>query len=400
MRILATMLILAIVLVALTGCAAIDTTEDAELTVPEGLHVSRPIRYDMSILMEPVPEGLGITLEYAGYNQQALSFIITNNSGYDIRYGDGFELSGNQWGSVGIRDFDSYDLPSGEQCEIKMPFPDARLLFDEFQLIKSIIVDPENPADSRAYRLSAQFAIENPAVPPDLHGVMMEADFESPVGAVIVLTNGFGNGRVYYDNSYQIQQKTADVWRYITLIGSDAFLDDAHCLSSRQILQLPVYWAWLYGELPPGEYRIGKSVLHRTEDGENTRYDLFADFVLDGEPIPGFIRRNGSDWVHQFSGISTFRAEVVEHLYTDVSEIINRNECILVNTLTPVVGDEGLAVYQIWDNAFVTVLNSGGKQIRFSDIPQGAIVDISFSGIVLLSIPPQIQGALLIKIVG
>ena len=56
-------------------------------------------------------------------------------------------------------------------------------------------------------------------------------------------------------------------------------------------------------------------------------------------------------------------------------------------------------VYDILNNQYVIVLNEHGEPISLFDVPQGAIVDITFSGIVLDLQPGIIEGALKIQII-
>jgi len=372
----------------------------AEFTIPEQLPVARPIDINTITPVEIAPEGFGVTIEFVRYASQTVTLVITNNSGYDVRYGSGYELTGNQWGNAGVSDMDSYDLPSGEQHEVQIIIGDTG--YGEFRLTKNILVEPENPAARRIYQLQSEFSIENPAIPPDTRGVTMEVFFSTPVGVILDITNGFDSGRIYFDKSYRFQRMANGAWQDLPLVSSNDFPDDMLSLASRQILQLTIYWAWLYGECVPGEYRIEKSFLHLADSGEETQYNLYAVFTLGGEPIPDTINRDdGSSWGHPFGGISTFRAEVTELIDSDFHRVSMGNIGLLVISLEPFWGIDGSGdPFYVWDNSTVAVLNSAGKQIRFSDIPQGAVVDITFSGMILTSLPAHIGGSLLITIHG
>jgi len=139
---------------------------------------------------------------------------------------------------------------------------------------------------------------------------------------------------------------------------------------------------------------------HRDDDGNISVQRLYAEFSLDGEPVPDvFDRDDGSTWSHPFGGISTFRAEVTELVDSDFSQVSRGNIGLLVNELTPLWdGDRVGDPYYVWDSETVAVLSSTNEQIRFSDIRQGMIVDITFGGMVLESLPAHILGALLIQI--
>ena len=389
-------------LLCIIGLLALLTSGDvttAVKTYGSYTHFPKPILVNATATPNTESANISVSLEFTAYTHETLFLMITNNSGHSIEYGDGYEITGNQWGNAGAIDTNFYGLPPGERREIQISI--KGLDHGEFRVTKDIITDPENPS-AEPYEVIAEFALENTAIPPDVNGAMLDVDpdFAAPVGAVIYITNGFGSGRIYFDKSYWLQRYTGAGWQDIQIIGSDGFPNEKYSLAPRQLLNLTEYWAWLYGSLPPGEYRIGKSVLHRADDGEDTQYDMYAIFTLDGEPISEFVQKDGGDWAHPFSGITTFRAEVVKLLAPDYSRVLSGSES-LVNSLTPIL--EGWKTGEqciIGDNMTITVLNSNNEQISFSDIPLGATVDITFDGFVFTSLPGIIDDALLIKIIG
>ena len=378
----------------------VETSPDVEA------RVLRTIMSARELPQGSVPEDLNITLEFVRYAPSLITLIITNNSGYDIKYGDGYEITGKTWGSMGTADNETFELPSGEGREINvLPMGPAgfQLTYGEFRLTSFITVEHDAPSAEMRYRLHVDFAIENTEIPPDMSGVAIDVYFATPIGALLNITNGFDSGRVYYDKSFRLQRSEGGIWQDLPAIGSDEFPDeDMRSVASRQILQhYTIYWAWLYGELPAGQYRIEKSFWHRADDGGISAHRLYAEFSLDGEPVPGILRNDdGSSWSHPFHGISTFRAEVAEIIDSDFHHVSFGNIGLLVNGLTPLWdGDRAGGQYYIWDNETAAVLDSGGGQLRFSDIRQGMTVDITFSGMVLQSLPAHIGGALLVRVI-
>lgn len=69
-------------------------------------------------------------------------------------------------------------------------------------------------------------------------------------------------------------------------------------------------------------------------------------------------------------------------------------------TLEPTweAGDAGNPV-SIWENYFVTVLDSSGEPMLFFDIPQGSVVEITNRGGTMDSFPVQLGSVFLIQIV-
>ena len=133
----------------------------------------------------------------------------------------------------------------------------------------------------------------------------------------------------------------------------------------------------------------------------DTQYDLYADFTLDGKPVPNTVLKDdGSSWGHPLGGVGTLRAEVTEIVKPDHHPVSFGNSGLLVSGLTPVwdetrTGDR----FYIFDNFYLIVLDPGGEHIQFSDIKLGAIVDITHSGTFLTSDPAIIGDACLIRIV-
>ena len=368
----------------------------AEFSIPEGLRARRP--FAQNIQPAPAPDDFDVTMEFAGCTPRVVTVIITNNTEFTIRYGSGYELTGNQWGATWELDSDSYDLPPGGREEHRIAVPGIGC--GEFIVKKNIIVE-QGSGSAAAYKLSAEFIVANPAIPLDKHSLEIETELATPVGAVLLIINGFEGGRIYYDRSYRLAQMTGGVWQSIAAANSSAFADVTYSLAARQIFPLVIYWPWLYGDLPPGTYRIEKSFLHINDDGRETRHDLFAVFTLSADPVPERLpTEGGSVWYHPFAGVTTFRAEVTEHLdETSLSFGSQGAKGRLATSLAPVWDSGTSARFYIWDNYALTVLDADGNHIALSDIPHGAIADITFSGPVLTSNPGQILGALLIRLI-
>jgi len=93
----------------------------------------------------------------------------------------------------------------------------------------------------------------------------------------------------------------------------------------------------------------------------------------------------------------TFRAEVLE---IDQYYYLRHEEALLfVYSITPVGSHENGGRYFINRNDFIAVLDAYGEPMSYSDIPSGAIVDITYSAVVLQTDPAIIPGATLIQVV-
>ena len=95
-------------------------------------------------------------------------------------------------------------------------------------------------------------------------------------------------------------------------------------------------------------------------------------------------------------GIFTFRAEVLE-LNPGYSPRVE--ELLLVYSITPVSGHDAGGRYFIRQNDSIVILDYYGEPVSHLDIPAGAIVDITYYGIVLQSLPAVIPGAISIQVV-
>ena len=66
----------------------------------------------------------------------------------------------------------------------------------------------------------------------------------------------------------------------ISLEGNYGFNAIGIMLPCEEISERDIDWHWLYGELEPGEYRIGKSVDDFIESGKFDKYMVYAHFIL------------------------------------------------------------------------------------------------------------------------
>ena len=45
--------------------------------------------------------------------------------------------------------------------------------------------------------------------------------------------------------------------------------------------EFTIDWSWIYGELPPGQYRIGKQFLDVAEPGDYDSHTFYAEFSIE-----------------------------------------------------------------------------------------------------------------------
>jgi len=94
----------------------------------------------------------------------------------------------------------------------------------------------------------------------------------------------------------------------------------------------------------------------------------------------------------------TFRGEVLA--FDPMFSYRNDEALLFVYSLTPVMGHPIGGRYFINQNESVVIRDMDGETISHTDIPVGAIVEIRYTMLVLLSYPAIIPGATEIYIVG
>ena len=106
----------------------------------------------------------------------------------------------------------------------------------------------------------------------------------SPTGAVMIFNRHTLDGQgeeLIFGDEFLLQRQTDSGWENLpTVIDSYGFNSIAHLIPSDGSVEMEVDWEWLYGELSPGEYRIGKRVLDSADGGKSEEYMVYAQFVL------------------------------------------------------------------------------------------------------------------------
>ena len=107
----------------------------------------------------------------------------------------------------------------------------------------------------------------------------------SSTGATLVFSQHDADapkGELQYGEDYVIEVKKSGEWEKAPIVvkGNYGFDAIAILLPCGQISEREIDWEWLYGELEPGEYRIGKSVDDFIESGKYDEYMVYAHFIL------------------------------------------------------------------------------------------------------------------------
>lgn len=107
----------------------------------------------------------------------------------------------------------------------------------------------------------------------------------TPTGATLVFNQYDAKapkGELIYGEDFVIEVLKNGKWEEapIPVEGNYAFTSIAIMLPCEEISEREVDWEWLYGELAPGEYRIGKSIDDFIESGKFDEYMVYAHFIL------------------------------------------------------------------------------------------------------------------------
>ena len=89
-------------------------------------------------------------------------------------------------------------------------------------------------------------------------------------------------GELIYGDDFAIEVLKDGKWEKapIPIEGNYGFNAIAHIIKPGDKTEEEISWEWLYGELAPGEYRIGKSVSDHIESGNSNNYRIYAHFIL------------------------------------------------------------------------------------------------------------------------
>ncbi len=89
-------------------------------------------------------------------------------------------------------------------------------------------------------------------------------------------------GELLYGEAFTLEMQKGDDWEDVpvALAGEYGFHDVAYTIAPDSSTEKEFSWDWLYGELPPGTYRLGKRVFDSPESGKSKEYRVYAEFIL------------------------------------------------------------------------------------------------------------------------
>jgi len=255
----------------------------------------------------------GRQLEYSAVQRNGLRFIFTDGNGnaYNAR---NFTLRKlwNQLGGGIPADY-YYIYYKGHFCEgpatvVQVPkdaafagtvagitaHPDSELECSYGKTGQNVYVWEENGTKKLGVEIQQEvwpdaqaFAIDIPNFDESSKnwGVALTAETVTPTGLTVAChhTGGEDVYELHTGSYYVLQKREAGNWVDVECLPQEyevAWTAEAWIIQKENTTSWDVNWQWLYGELPAGEYRIGKEITNFRGTGDYDSQMLYAEFVI------------------------------------------------------------------------------------------------------------------------
>lgn len=115
----------------------------------------------------------------------------------------------------------------------------------------------------------------------DTLGIKLTTTKITPTGLTLVFNQLGGNptGDLQTGSMYWLEVQIDNQWISVETLPSEydvAWTAEAYIIRMNDITEWEVNWEWLYGELPYGNYRIGKEIMDFRGGGD---YDIFTYYA-------------------------------------------------------------------------------------------------------------------------
>ncbi len=115
-------------------------------------------------------------------------------------------------------------------------------------------------------------------------GIALSAVDVQPTGLTLVIAQSGGHptGRLQYGSDYTLEVLQDGVWEQVpyAVEGDVGWTAEAYLVSMEASVEENVQWAFLYGSLPPGTYRIRKTFMDFRETGDYDTQTYWAAFAI------------------------------------------------------------------------------------------------------------------------
>ena len=114
-------------------------------------------------------------------------------------------------------------------------------------------------------------------------GITLTAEEITPTGAIIKCTQSGGDatGELHTGSWYILENWTQEYgWKEVPYVTKEniGWDDVAWVIPKEDCVEWEVNWEWLYGKLPAGKYRIGKSITDFRAAGDYDTVTYYAEF--------------------------------------------------------------------------------------------------------------------------
>ncbi len=117
-------------------------------------------------------------------------------------------------------------------------------------------------------------------------GITLKAENASSVGMSLICTQSGGKptGTLQYGSEFSVQRYVNGAWTdFPYIIDNAVFTTEAHEVKKGSET-LDINWAWCYGSLPSGDYRLCKSYMDYRAPGDYENQKAYALFSVPEEP--------------------------------------------------------------------------------------------------------------------
>ena len=118
----------------------------------------------------------------------------------------------------------------------------------------------------------------------DPWGLVLAAEAVTDTGLTLRFVQSGGNpsGELETGSLYWLERETGDGWEKMEpLIEDLAWTTEAYLIAMDDETEMAVDWTALYGQLPPGSYRLGKTVMDFRGTGDYDQRDYYAYFTVE-----------------------------------------------------------------------------------------------------------------------
>lgn len=118
----------------------------------------------------------------------------------------------------------------------------------------------------------------------DKWGVALTVENVTPSGATLKCTQhgGEADGELETGSMFIIEKWSKETgWQEAPCFCEPCWTEEAWLIIKDDTSEWEVDWAWLYGELPAGKYRIGKEIMDFRETGDYDKQMYYAEFTIE-----------------------------------------------------------------------------------------------------------------------